>query len=64
MATVIKLFKEKFNETHAMTESEMKNRLNTFLDEFLNERIFLAGDVISGLICQRLSQDDTVLVCS
>ncbi|KII65730.1 Translation initiation factor eIF-2B subunit delta [Thelohanellus kitauei] len=64
MATIIKLLKEKFSETHAMTESDMKKRLNSFLNEFLNERIFLAGDIIGDYVYKTISDGDVILTCT
>ncbi|KAF0992620.1 hypothetical protein HZS_696, partial [Henneguya salminicola] len=53
MANIIKFLKVKSSELFSLNENDLKLNLNDFLDSFLNERIFLAGDIISSYVCQK-----------
>ncbi|KAF1743351.1 hypothetical protein MXB_1841 [Myxobolus squamalis] len=65
MATIIKYLKQKLTKAAFFDENtQIKLFLIDSLNRFLNERIFMAGDVISTYVSQKIADNDVILTYS
>ena len=61
MANLIRGFKNKITECHGKNEEDAKSLLTNYLDEFLDERLLTAGQLICDFGVRKIESGDVIL---